>query len=140
MSFFVKRLSSASRCPERKSSGAAGYDLFSAQEVVINKREHRLVKTDIQVAIPEGYYGRIAPRSGLALKYGIDVGAGVVDSDYRGAVGVILFNHSKVPFQVKIGDRIAQLIIEKIITPNIIEVENIDDTARGECGFGSTGI
>lgn len=80
------------------------------------------------------------PRSGLAWKHSIDVGAGVIDADYRGPVGVILFNHSDMDFDVKVGDRIAQLIIEKIMTPDVVEVEDLDTTLRGEGGFGSTGI
>lgn len=81
-----------------------------------------------------------APRSGLALKHAIDVGAGVIDADYRGPVGVILFNHSDVDFEVKAGDRIAQMILEKIVTPEVMEVEDLDSTLRGEGGFGSTGV
>lgn len=81
-----------------------------------------------------------ASRSGLAWKHSIDVGAGVIDADYRGPVRVILFNHSDVDFEVKAGDRISQLIIEKIITPDVVEVESLDSTQRGEGGFGSTGV
>lgn len=81
-----------------------------------------------------------APRSGLAWKHCIDVGAGVIDADYRGPVGVILFNHSDVDFEVKVGDRIAQLIIEVIMMPDVAEVEDLDATIRGAGGFGSTGI
>jgi len=99
-----------------------------------------LVKTDIQVKVPEGTYGRVAPRSGLALKNKIDVGAGVIDRDYRGNVGVILFNLSDEDFQVSPGDRVAQLICEKIEYPEVEELENLDDTDRGEGGFGSTGV
>lgn len=76
----------------------------------------------------------------MALKHAIDVGAGVIDADYRGPVGVILFNHSDVDFEVKAGDRIAQMILEKIITPEVMEVEDLDSTLRGEAGFGSTGV
>lgn len=82
----------------------------------------------------------VAPRSGLAWKHSIDVGAGVVDADYRGPVGVILFNHSDVDFEVKVGDRIAQLIVEKIVTPQVVEVDDLDATVRGAGGFGSTGV
>lgn len=85
--------------------------------------------------------GRLAaPRSGLALKHSIDVGAGVIDADYRGPVGVILFNHSDADFAVKPGDRIAQMIIEVIATPEVAEVEDLDATVRGDGGFGSTGV
>lgn len=76
----------------------------------------------------------------MAWKHSIDVGAGVIDADYRGPVGVILFNHSDVDFEVKVGDRIAQMILEKIVTPDVAEVQDLDSTLRGEGGFGSTGV
>ena len=81
-----------------------------------------------------------APRSGLAWKHSIDVGAGVIDADYRGPVGVILFNHSEQDFAVKAGDRVAQLVLERIVTPDVLEVEDLESTIRGSGGFGSTGI
>lgn len=102
-------------------------------------RGKELVKTDIQIEVPYGTYGRVAPRSGLAWKNFIDVGAGVIDQDYRGNVGVILFNHSDVAFEVKKGDRIAQLICECITYPKVVEAESLTDTVRGAGGFGSTG-
>lgn len=98
-----------------------------------------ICKTDLQISIPEGCYGRVAPRSGLAAKNFIDVGAGVVDADYRGNLCVILFNFGKEDFIVRRGDRIAQLICEKISYPELEEVESLDETTRGEGGFGSTG-
>ncbi|XP_016177828.2 deoxyuridine 5'-triphosphate nucleotidohydrolase, partial [Arachis ipaensis] len=114
--------------------------LSSAVETKILARGKALVATDLSISIPEGTYARIAPRSGLALKHSIDVGAGVIDADYRGPVGVILFNHSDVDFEVKVGDRVAQLILEKIVTPDVVEVEDLDSTVRGEGGFGSTDV
>lgn len=87
-----------------------------------------------------GTGGLVAPRSGLAWKHSIDVGAGVIDADYRGPIGVILFNHSDVDFEVKPGDRIAQVIIERIMTPEVVEVLDLDSTVRGDGGFGSTGV
>ena len=90
--------------------------------------------------IPDGYYGRIAPRSGWALKYGIDTLAGVIDSDYRGEVGVILYNTDKaIPFNIKMGDRIAQIVFEKYYTFDIEVSDEISKTSRGDGGFGSTG-
>ena len=83
--------------------------------------------------------GRIAPRSGLAVKHSIDTGAGVIDSDYRGQVKVLLFNHSEVDFEIKEGDRIAQLVLERIYTPEILVVDELEETIRGAGGFGSTG-
>jgi dUTP pyrophosphatase len=90
--------------------------------------------------IPHGHYGRVAPRSGLAWKKSIDVGAGVIDEDYRGNVGVILFNFGDEDFVIKQGDRVAQLILEKISTPEVEEVDELPETSRGDGGFGSTGI
>lgn len=98
------------------------------------------ISSDLAIAIPEGTYARIAPRSGLAVKNFIDVGAGVVDYDYRGNVGVVLFNHGDEDFSIRRGDRVAQLILEKISMAEIIEVEELADTERGTGGFGSTGI
>lgn len=135
----VKKLSENASIPFRASDKAAGYDLVSAYDYKIPANGKELVKTDIAVAIPEGHYGRVAPRSSLAWKSHIDVGAGVIDGDYRGNVGVILFNLSKQDFEVKKGDRVAQLIIEKISTPKVEEVEDLDATERSEGGFGSTG-
>ncbi|KAF8409948.1 hypothetical protein HHK36_002467 [Tetracentron sinense] len=135
----VKKLSEKAVLPSRATHLSAGYDLSSATEVKVPARGKALVPTDLSIGIPEGTYARIAPRSGLTWKNSIDVGAGVIDADYRGPVGVILFNHSDVDFEVKPGDRIAQLIIEKIITPEVLEVEDLDSTVRGVGGFGSTG-
>lgn len=113
--------------------------IYSAYDTVVPARGKGLVKTDIQIEVPYGTYGRVAPRSGLAWKNFIDVGAGVIDQDYRGNVGVILFNHSDVDFDVKKGDRIAQLICERIVYPKVVEADTLTETARGEGGFGSTG-
>lgn len=136
----VKKLSEKAVLPSRASPLSAGYDLSSAAKTKVPARGKALVPTDLSIAIPEGTYARIAPRSGLAWKHSIDVGAGVIDADYRGPVGVILFNHSDIDFEVNVGDRIAQLVIEKIMTPDVVEVEDLDSTLRGEGGFGSTGV
>uniref|UniRef100_A0A2R9A7H2 Deoxyuridine 5'-triphosphate nucleotidohydrolase n=1 Tax=Pan paniscus TaxID=9597 RepID=A0A2R9A7H2_PANPA len=133
------RLSEHATAPTRGSARAAGYDLYSAYDYTIPPMEKAVVKTDIQIALPSGCYGRVAPRSGLAAKHFIDVGAGVIDEDYRGNVGVVLFNFGKEKFEVKKGDRIAQLICERIFYPEIEEVQDLDDTKRGSGGFGSTG-
>ncbi|XP_048574360.1 deoxyuridine 5'-triphosphate nucleotidohydrolase-like [Triticum urartu] len=136
----VKKLSANAVLPSRGSALAAGYDLSSAVEAVVPARGKALVATDLSVAVPHGTYARIAPRSGLAWKHSIDVGAGVVDADYRGPVGVVLFNHSDADFAVKPGDRVAQLVVERIATPDVAEVDDLDATVRGEGGFGSTGV
>ncbi|XP_026761474.1 deoxyuridine 5'-triphosphate nucleotidohydrolase [Galleria mellonella] len=133
------RISDNAFTPTKGSEKAAGLDMKSAYDCVVPARGKALVKTDLQIELPPGCYGRVAPRSGLALKNCIDVGAGVIDEDYRGNIGVVLFNHSDEDFHVKKGDRIAQLICEKIFYPTVIEVKNLTETKRGEGGFGSTG-
>ncbi|XP_073103181.1 deoxyuridine 5'-triphosphate nucleotidohydrolase [Elaeis guineensis] len=136
----VKKLSQNAVLPSRASPLSAGYDLSSAAEAKVPARGKALIPTDLSIAIPEGTYARIAPRSGLAWKHSIDVGAGVIDADYRGPVSVIVFNHSDVDFEVKPGDRIAQMIIERIMIPDVVEVDDLDSTVRGAGGFGSTGV
>ncbi|XP_034735830.1 deoxyuridine 5'-triphosphate nucleotidohydrolase, mitochondrial isoform X1 [Etheostoma cragini] len=133
------RLSEHATTPTRGSTKAAGYDLYSAYDYTIGPMDKAIVKTDIQIAVPHGCYGRVAPRSGLAAKHFIDVGAGVVDEDYRGNVGVVLFNFSKDTFDVKKGDRVAQLVCERICYPDLVEQKTLDETERGDGGFGSTG-
>ena len=137
----VKKLSENATLPTKGSEMAAGFDLYASQPTTIGPGERGIVATDISVACPPGTYARIAPRSGLAVKKGIDVGAGVVDADYRGPVGVILFNLDKTnAFEVSKGDRIAQLILEKISMVGLQEVDDLDATERGADGFGSTGV
>ncbi|THH05483.1 hypothetical protein EW145_g4756, partial [Phellinidium pouzarii] len=134
----IKRLSDKAKLPTRGSPFAAGYDLYSAEKKVVPAKSKALVDTQISIAVPQGCYGRVAPRSGLASKFMIDTGAGVIDSDYRGIVFVLLFNFSGSDFEIQEGDRIAQLIIEKIETPDVIEVNDLNETLRGAGGFGST--
>jgi len=133
------KLSDSAKAPTRGSAKAAGYDLYSAEEATIEPGKRKLVATDIQIEVPSGCYGRVAPRSGLAVKHGIDVGAGVVDEDYRGNVKVLLFNFGDTEFKVAPGDRIAQLVLERIIYADLEELPSLDETARGAGGFGSTG-
>ncbi|KAK4659515.1 Deoxyuridine 5'-triphosphate nucleotidohydrolase [Podospora pseudocomata] len=135
----VKKLSSTARLPTRGSAFAAGYDLYASKDTTIPARGKALVDTDISIAVPANTYGRIAPRSGLAAKHFIDTGAGVIDADYRGPVKVLLFNHADSDFEVKEGDRIAQLIVERIFTPEVVEVQELEESVRGAGGFGSTG-
>ncbi|DAA79761.1 TPA_exp: Uncharacterized protein A8136_0534 [Trichophyton benhamiae CBS 112371] len=135
----VKKLVPEARAPTRGSAFAAGYDLYAATDTVIPGRGKGLVSTGLAIAVPEGTYGRIAPRSGLASKNFIDTGAGVIDADYRGEVKVLLFNFSGVNFTIKEGDRIAQLILERIYTPEVLVVEQLEESVRGAGGFGSTG-
>ena len=131
----------------RGSEHAAGYDLFAdlggtgaASEVPIYPGTRRVISTGISMEIPLSYYGRVAPRSGLAVKHGLDVLAGVVDPDYRGDVSVVLVNHGQATFLVTHGMRIAQLVLERVATPIIVEVSELNAAVRGEAGFGSTGV
>ncbi|KAL2022768.1 hypothetical protein VTK56DRAFT_4584 [Thermocarpiscus australiensis] len=135
----IKKLSDKARLPTRGSAFAAGYDLYASRDTTVPARGKALVETDISMAVPAGTYGRIAPRSGLAAKHFIDTGAGVIDADYRGPVKVLLFNHGETDFAVKEGDRIAQLIVERIYTPEVVEVQELEASVRGAGGFGSTG-
>ena len=135
----VVKLSRNAVTPTRGSGRAAGYDLYSARGTEIPARGKALVETDLQVRVPKGTYGRVAPRSGLAWNNHIDIGAGVVDEDYRGALRVVMFNHAEIPFTVEKGDRVAQLVCQKVCYPEIELRENLDETERGNAGFGSTG-
>ena len=137
---YIKKLSENATTPVRGSPYSAGYDLFSSADIIVKAHGKALVPTDLMVAVPPNCYGRVAPRSGLALKKFIDVGAGVVDSDYRGPLGIVLFNFSDEDFEVKKGDRIAQFILERICMAPFVEVDSLDETERGVGGFGSTGL
>ena len=138
----VKKLHSEAVLPTRGSSGAAGYDLTSTETHIIPPGHRAVVGAGIAVELPEGTYGRVAPRSGLAVKNGLQVGAGVVDRDYRGELKVVIFNHDlKDTYTVKPGYRIAQLVLEKIDCPEVEEIlETLQETDRGDGGFGSTGV
>ena len=129
VSFFPKirvvRLTENAILPTRGSTLSAGLDLYSAYDVTVPARGLVSVVTDLQIHVPSGCYGRIAPRSGLALQHHIDVGAGVIDEEYRGNVTVILFNHSDKLFVINRGDRVAQLICEKIYDPVLEEEKQV---------------
>lgn len=136
----VKRHTPEATLPQRATEGSAGYDLCSAISTTLDATGRALIPLELSIEVPLGHYGRVAPRSGLAMKHGINVGAGVIDSDYRGKVAVVLFNHTMTPFEIKVGDRIAQLILERCSTPMVEEIQEHTPTERGEGGFGSTGM
>ena len=125
--------------PQRGSALAAGLDVCSIDDVEIGPKARAMVKTGLAVAIPPGFYGRVAPRSGLAAKNGLDVLAGVIDSDYRGEICCLLYNTSDEVIKLAAGSKICQLIIEQIITPEATWATDLDETKRGAGGFGSTG-
>jgi dUTP pyrophosphatase len=144
----ISRLSSHAQLPRRASEGAAGFDLFAAARTVIPAARmlegrvnigRALVPTGVALSIPEGHVGRVGSRSGLSVKHNIETGAGWIDSDYRGELKVELKNFSGLEFVVEEGDRIAQLIILPIVTPELEEVDALSPTTRGAGGFGSTG-
>jgi dUTP pyrophosphatase len=141
----VRLLSQHASVPTRASADAAGYDLTTAHSCVVVRGGRALVSTDVALCLPPSTYGRIAPRSGMALRNGITTGAGVIDRDYTGNVGVLLFNHdSHTDYHVTQGDRIAQLVVECISTPDVYVIHECDTSAdssgaRGASGFGSTG-
>jgi dUTP pyrophosphatase len=135
----IKRFHPDAQIPKRQTEGSAGYDLHSVQFVVIAPRSRELVDTGIGIHLPQMTYGRVAPRSGMSVKQGVIVGAGVIDSDWTSAIKVLLFNTTNDEIRINIGDRIAQLIIERIELPMTIEVDELPFTKRGDQGFGSTG-
>jgi len=141
VTFKVKTINCNARIPFKSYPGSAGYDIFSIDSVTIAPGSRLLVRTGISLEVPEYYYIRIAPRSGLSVR-GIDVGAGVIDSSYRGEVKVLLINNSKEFYNVQEGDRIAQLIMERCGNADITVLEYYDELSmseRGQNGFGSSG-
>ena len=132
------KLSPNAIAPTRGSYLAAGLDLYTPIAGTVLPQQRLLVPLDISIQLPIGTYGHILPRSGLALKHGIHIGAGVVDEDYRGNVSVLLMNLGDQPFTFKEGDRIAQMVIKKYESVNVIE-SIVDDSQRGAGGFGSSG-
>jgi dUTP pyrophosphatase len=147
MNLKVKLLREYAKIPTYGSGYAAGMDVFSKADYSIPPRSRKLIGTgisvswssDIRLDDEKNYYLRVAPRSGLAAKSSVDVGAGVIDYDYRGEVFVLLINnHNENQFEVKTGDKIAQLILEKNYCPKIVQVEQHTETERGAGGFGST--
>ena len=136
---YFKQLDERAILPTRGSSSSAGLDICSIEDVNLGPHERALARTGLSVAIPEGFYGRVAPRSGLAVKQGLDVLAGVIDSDYRGELLCALYNTSASPISIPAGSKICQLIIEMIATPTAAWSDELSETARGAGGFGSTG-
>jgi dUTP pyrophosphatase len=125
--------------PEYSSTGAAGADLRASETVTIAPGGRAAVPTALRLQIPAGHVGLVWPRSGLAVRHGIDTLAGVIDSDYRGEVRVVLVNHGDEPFRIGKGDRIAQLLVQRVERAVFAAVPAIDETERGEDGFGSSG-
>jgi dUTP pyrophosphatase len=130
--------------PRYMSKGSSGMDIYADVdgELTINPGEIRLVSAGIYMSIPEGFEIQVRPRSGLAVKHGISIvnTPGTIDSDYRGLLGIILINHGNEPFKIKRGDRIAQIVVNKVIQADLAVVDELDETARSHGGFGHTGV
>jgi dUTP pyrophosphatase len=138
----VKRIKDNAVIPQYAHEGDAGVDLYSCERYVIKPKERILVSTGIKIAVPMGYEAQVRPKSGLALKAGITVlnTPGTIDAPYRGEVGVILINLSDSDFVVEPKTKVAQMVLKKVETADFIEVDVLDETIRGEGGFGSTGL
>lgn len=130
------------RIPAYAHPGDAGVDLYSTEEIILNPGERKLVPTGIKIAIPEGFEAHIRPKSGLALKHGISLinSPGTVDAGYRGEISVIAINLGQEPYHIEKFSKIAQMVFNKVEQAEFVEVEELDETSRGEGGFGSTGI
>jgi dUTP pyrophosphatase len=139
MGLLIKRLSETAKLPTKGSSEAAGWDLYADQGASIPPGKRASIPVGFAMAIEKGKVGLIWPRSGLASKQGADRLGGVVDSDYRGEVMVLLQNHGEEMLKVRPGDRVAQMIIQRHEEDELVEVEILPDTVRGDNGFGSTG-
>lgn len=134
----VKRLHPAAKLPKRWTNGAVGADLCCLEAFTIQPRERKSVPTGLAVEIPPGWYGRVAPRSGLAARHGIDTLAGVIDPDYRGELMTLIVNTGEAPVSFDAGERIAQLIIERAAVCDYVWADDLGETKRGDGGFGST--
>ena len=141
MRLLVRKLIPEAELPRYAHPGDAGLDLFAAEHATIAAGESRMVKTGIAIELPRGTEAQVRPRSGLALKHAVTVlnAPGTIDEGYRGEVGVILINHGKTAFAVEKGMKIAQMVIQPVITVEVEEAEALSDTRRGAGGFGSTG-
>jgi dUTP pyrophosphatase len=132
-------LDEGAKLPRKAHQTDAGYDLYSRQDYLIQSHQRRLISTGVHMAIPAGYVGLIWPRSGLSVKNGIDILAGVIDHGYTGEISVCLFNTSQEAFSVSAGDKIAQILIQAIYCVELVQVDTLDESTRGEKGFGSSG-
>jgi len=135
----ITKLEKDTILPSKANEYDAGYDLYALEDTVVPSRGRALIRTGIAMAIPPGYVGLIWPRSGLAVKAGLDVLAGVVDSGYRGEVCVVLQNHSNSEYTIRAGDRAAQILIQKLPNVKMNVVAVLDSSDRGDGGFGSSG-
>ena len=139
MKIKVKKLTGGAETPTKANKNDAGWDLYSCCHTRIAPQKRKTISTGIAISIPKGYVGLIWPRSGLAVKSGVDVFAGVIDSGYVGEIMVCLYNSGEEIIEINYGDRIAQMVIQEISTFDLVESDNLDNTDRGSSGFGSSG-
>ena len=134
-------LSDGATVPTYATEGAAGMDVRTIEDVLLQPMDRKLVRTGIHMAIPPGFEIQVRPRSGLALKHGISLvnSPGTIDSDYRGELGIIMINLGAEPVSLNKGDHIAQLVLAPVVKASVVVVEQLDETERGGGGFGSTG-
>lgn len=140
MQIKIKKVNDGATLPNYAYNGDAGADLFSCEETIINPGKRVVVNTGVAMAIPDGYVGVIWDKSGLAVKHGIHTMAGVIDSNYRGEIKIVLKNLGDEDFVVNKGMKIAQILIKKVEMPEFLEVEELNESDRGEQGFGSSGV
>ncbi len=140
MTIKIKKISSDAKLPQYANEHDAGMDFFSNEECIIKPGERKLLSTGISMAIPQGQVGLIWDKSGLAVKHGLKTMAGVVDSGYRGEIKIVVHNLSDKDYLVEKGNKIAQMLIQRIEQKELLEVEELDETQRGEGGFGSSGL
>lgn len=139
MNLPIKITRTDAKLPTRANNGDAGLDIYAVEPATLQPGIHAVLPTGLHMSIPHGYAGIIKPRSGLAVKHSIDVLAGVIDSAYRGECKVALINHGDTPMEIRQGDRIAQLLIVPVALLEPMRVDSLDDTDRGNAGFGSSG-
>lgn len=141
MKIHFQKIDPSAKLPSYAYEGDAGMDIFSCQDVEIAPGTHEVISTGLKIAIPEGHGGFVWDKSGISVKNHITIIAGVIDSNYRGELKIALSNLGKKPYQVKKGEKIAQLIIKSVVAPEIMEVDELSNTdERGDKGFGSSGL
>lgn len=139
MKLKIKKLDNTAKLPSYAHSGDAGLDLFAVKEVQLKSREYAAIPTGISMEIPEGYVGLIWDKSGLSINHGLKVLGGVINSSYRGEIKIGIINLGTEAHVFGVGDKIAQMLIQRVETVEIVETDELSNTRRGESGFGSTG-
>ncbi|MBI2662161.1 dUTP diphosphatase [Candidatus Woesearchaeota archaeon] len=136
----IKKLTATAIIPKYVHANDAGMDFYADEDCLIKIGERKLISTGIAMAIPSGYAGLIWDKSGIASKFGLKTMAGVIDASYRGEIKIVVHNLSNQDYQVEKGTKIAQMLIQKVVQKELVEVAQLDSTSRGQDGFGSTGL